>query len=372
MKHASVRIHLPEPSGAARGSRSDVGRVQAWAVGLGHGHRRRGGAAAPAVLATSLPVLIDADGLTVLARHRELLPRPAPTLITPHAGELGRLLDVDPADIEARRLEYARRAADQARRVRAAQGLHHGDRAAGRRGPVLVNTTGTPWLATAGTGDVLAGLAGALLAQGLLPPQAAIAAAYLHGLAARLAAAGDASFAAHGGAGDAQPRGTHRRRRRGAGDPAGVPCAVTQPAPRSARATTAPRACPAPSMMCMLRPESWSRLTGESPVRVGTGAPGSRPRFVVERRRAERGVESLFGGSKRAGRSVKRTLQPRQMYNGGAEPLMSRRRPCPAGPVPGSACVGSSRGTEGGTRAKSGPEQERPVCLACVGQGPLV
>ena len=56
--------------------------------------------------------------------------------------------------------------------------------------PVLVNTTGTPWLATAGTGDVLAGLAGALLAQGLLPPQAAIAAAYLHGLAARLAARG--------------------------------------------------------------------------------------------------------------------------------------------------------------------------------------
>ena len=54
---------------------------------------------------------------------------------------------------------------------------------------MLVNTTGTPWLATAGTGDVLAGLAGALLAQGLLPPQAAIAAAYLHGLAAHARAA---------------------------------------------------------------------------------------------------------------------------------------------------------------------------------------
>jgi len=51
----------------------------------------------------------------------------------------------------------------------------------------------------------------------------------------------------------------------------------------------------------MLRPESWSRLAGGSPVRVGTGAPGSRPRFVVERRRAERGVRSLFGGSKRVG-----------------------------------------------------------------------
>ena len=98
----------------------------------------------------------------------------------------------------------------------------------------------------------------------------------------------------------------------------------------------------------MLRPESWSRLAGESPVRVGTGAPGSRPRFVVERRRAERGVESLFGGSKRAGCSVKRTLQSRQIYNGGAEPLMSRRRVCPAGPVPGQP-AGSARGMEGGT-----------------------
>jgi NAD(P)H-hydrate repair Nnr-like enzyme with NAD(P)H-hydrate dehydratase domain len=62
---------------------------------------------------------------------------------------------------------------------------------------VFVNPTGTPWLATAGTGDVLSGLAGSLLAQGLPPAQAAIAAAYLHGFAARLAAAG-----ATGGAGD--------------------------------------------------------------------------------------------------------------------------------------------------------------------------
>src|ERR1700730_1868129 len=92
-----------------------------------------------------------------------------------------------------------------------------------------------------------------------------------------------------------------------------------------------------PTIVDMLRPESWTGLAGGSPVPVGTGAPGSRPRFVVETRRAERGVESLFGGSKCAGRSVKRTLQPRQIHNGGAEPLMSRRRPCPAGPGPGSA-----------------------------------
>ena len=77
----------------------------------------------------------------------------------------------------------------------------------------------------------------------------------------------------------------------------------------------------------VLRSESWSRPAGESPVRVDTGLPGSRPRFVVERRRAERGVKSLFGGSKHAGRSVKRNLQPRHSDNGRAEPLTSRRRP---------------------------------------------
>jgi hypothetical protein len=87
----------------------------------------------------------------------------------------------------------------------------------------------------------------------------------------------------------------------------------------------------------MLRPGSWSRPAGGSPVRVSTGAPGSRPRFAAERRRAERGVESLFGGSEHAGRSVKRTLQPRQIHDGGAEPLMSRRRPCLVGLVPGPA-----------------------------------
>jgi hypothetical protein len=121
----------------------------------------------------------------------------------------------------------------------------------------------------------------------------------------------------------------------------------------------------------MLRPESWTGLAGGSPVPVGTGAPGSRPRFVVETRRAERGVESLFGGSKCAGRSVKRTLQPRQNHNGRAEPLMSRRRRCPASPGPGSARRVSS-GTGGGTCIQSGSEQERPVCSACVGQSPGV
>jgi hypothetical protein len=92
--------------------------------------------------------------------------------------------------------------------------------------------------------------------------------------------------------------------------------------------------------MGMLRPGSWSRPAGVSPVRVDTGVRGSRLRFAEEIWRAERGVESLCGASKHAGRSVKRILQPSQSHNGGAEPLMSRRRPCLAGPVPGSACRG--------------------------------
>src|SRR6266545_5271866 len=88
----------------------------------------------------------------------------------------------------------------------------------------------------------------------------------------------------------------------------------------------------------MLRPESWSRPAGGSPVRVGVGAPGSRSRFVGEIRRAERDVESLVGGSEYAGRSVKRTLQPRHSNNGEAEPLISRRRPRPMSLVPDSVC----------------------------------
>jgi ADP-dependent NAD(P)H-hydrate dehydratase / NAD(P)H-hydrate epimerase len=169
---------------------ADVGRVQAWAAGSGMGTDDAAAQRLAAILATTLPVLIDADGLTLLARHQELLPRAAPTLITPHAGELGRLLDADPADIEARRLEHARRAAAQLGVCVLLKGSTTVIAPPDGLDPVLVNTTGTPWLATAGTGDVLAGLAGALLAQGLLPPQAAIAAAYLHGLAARVAAAG--------------------------------------------------------------------------------------------------------------------------------------------------------------------------------------
>ena len=166
-----------------------VGRVQAWVAGPGMGTGEDAVARLAAILGTGLPVLVDADGLTILSQHRDLLPRQPPTLITPHAGELARLLGTEAASVEARRLEHARRAAAELGVTVLLKGSTTVvvDR---RGGPAFVNPTGTPWLATAGSGDVLSGLAGSLLAQGLPPAEAGIAAAYLHGIAARLAAAG--------------------------------------------------------------------------------------------------------------------------------------------------------------------------------------
>jgi ADP-dependent NAD(P)H-hydrate dehydratase / NAD(P)H-hydrate epimerase len=166
-----------------------VGRVQAWVAGPGMGTDEVATARLAAILRTDLPVLVDADGLTILSQHEDLLPRQPPTLITPHAGELARLLGTDPASVEARRLEHARRAAGQLGVTVLLKGSTTVI-ASPDSDPVLVNPTGTPWLATAGSGDVLSGLTGALLAQGLAPAQAALAGAYLHGLAGRLAAAG--------------------------------------------------------------------------------------------------------------------------------------------------------------------------------------
>jgi hydroxyethylthiazole kinase-like uncharacterized protein yjeF len=190
-----------------------AGRVQAWVAGPGMGTDDQARERLAAVLATDLPVLVDADGLSLLAANRGLLDRAAPTLLTPHAGELGRLLRVEPADVEERRLEHARRAAAELGATvllkgsttviapavgRSAPdgndarppGNGTGPDDAAAEAPFFVNLTGTSWLATAGTGDVLSGLAGALLAQGLPVSEAAAAAAYLHGLAARQAAQG--------------------------------------------------------------------------------------------------------------------------------------------------------------------------------------
>ncbi|MEU3163576.1 NAD(P)H-hydrate dehydratase [Streptosporangium sp. NPDC006930] len=160
-----------------------VGRVQAWVLGPGLGTGDEARAVARSVLSSEVPVLVDADALTLVAQDRALLRRDAPVLITPHAGELSRLIGVPRERIEARRLESVRRAAAELGVTVLLKGsttlVAEEDR------PVGINLTGSPWLATGGTGDVLAGLAGALLAAGLSGYDAASCAAHLHGIAGR-------------------------------------------------------------------------------------------------------------------------------------------------------------------------------------------
>lgn len=165
------------------------GRVQAWTVGSG------GGSDAAARLAQAaadgVPLAVDADALPAYAG----MPSRAPgSLLTPHAGELGRLLGVDRDDVEARRLHHARRAATELDAVVLLKGPT--TVVARPDGRVRVNPTGTPALATAGSGDVLAGLCGALLAAGLGPFDAGSVGAWLHGLAGRLAGDGGRPVAA--------------------------------------------------------------------------------------------------------------------------------------------------------------------------------
>ncbi|MFC4563544.1 NAD(P)H-hydrate dehydratase [Nocardiopsis mangrovi] len=163
------------------------GRVAAWVIGPGRGLHPMSVLELEAVLDTALPVLVDADALTLVARSPDLVrARTAPTLLTPHAGEMSRLLrGTDRAAIEAGRLEHATRAAEEYGCTVLLKGSTTVVAEPGR--PAVANPTGTSLLATAGSGDVLAGLTGALLSGGLAPREAAVCGAYLHGLAARLA-----------------------------------------------------------------------------------------------------------------------------------------------------------------------------------------
>ena len=184
-----VRHRWPEAVTTVVGdSLGAVGRVNAWVAGPGLGTDERAEALLTEVLGSDLPVLVDADGLTVLARRRDLLWRDAPTVLTPHAGELARLLDADADQIEARRLEHVRRAAEELGATVLLKGSTTVVAEMGR--PVRVNPTGTARLATAGSGDVLSGLIGAFLAGRATAMDAAAAGAYLHGIAGRLAATG--------------------------------------------------------------------------------------------------------------------------------------------------------------------------------------
>ncbi len=164
---------------------------RAGAVALGPGIGRSEGAqefAREVARRVEKPLLIDADGLNAHAGRLDLLAgRPGPTVLTPHAGELGRLLGIDSSEVDARRLAYVREAAERSGCVVVLKGDDSLVAAPG--GPVAVSPGASPALATAGTGDVLSGIVATYLAKGLPAFEAAAAGVLAHALAGVEAAA---------------------------------------------------------------------------------------------------------------------------------------------------------------------------------------
>ncbi len=157
-------------------------RARAVAIGPGLGRSDQRQRLVQALLARlDLPVVVDADALFGL----EPVPRSAPTVLTPHAGELARLLGSEPSWVDAHRLEATQTAANSFGAVVVLKGRDSIVAEPGKG--VIVSDFGPPALATAGTGDVLTGVVGAFLAKGLEPQVAAAAAAVAHGVAATLA-----------------------------------------------------------------------------------------------------------------------------------------------------------------------------------------
>jgi hydroxyethylthiazole kinase-like uncharacterized protein yjeF len=138
-------------------------------------------------------LVLDADALNLIAAsvdlQARLAERAAPTVLTPHPLEAARLLGVTSAEVQRDRLACARALAAKFNAIVVLKGS--GSVIAGPDGAAVVNTSGNPGLASAGTGDVLAGICGALLAQGWPAREAALGAVWIHGAAAdRLVAQG--------------------------------------------------------------------------------------------------------------------------------------------------------------------------------------
>lgn len=185
-----VRAAWPEVVAADR--LAGAGRTQSWTVGPGSGTDEAGRSLLAEVLDRDVPTCIDADGITLLAEHAELRSaiRGRPVVLTPHDREFARIA----GEVGPDRIAGARRAAAELGVTVLLKG--HATVVADPDGRALVHPSTTSWAATAGSGDVLSGIIGALLAAGLDPWLAAGCATHAHGVAAALAAAGTAPPAA--------------------------------------------------------------------------------------------------------------------------------------------------------------------------------
>jgi hydroxyethylthiazole kinase-like uncharacterized protein yjeF len=180
----AIRARYPEVV-VQEGARPSELQVQAWVAGPGMGTGAAARDLLADVLGTDVPVIVDADGVTLIGKSPELLRgRTAPTVLTPHDREFARIAAGPTPD----RIGSARAAAGDL----GVTVLLKGDATvvAAPDGRAWINRTGTPWLGTAGSGDVLSGLIGSLVASGQDAPLAAAIAAYVHGVAGQLAAVG--------------------------------------------------------------------------------------------------------------------------------------------------------------------------------------
>jgi len=156
------------------------------AVALGPGLTTAPGISALAVRllqSLEIPAVVDADGVNILAADPSGAGRiTTPMVLTPHPGEMARLMGKSVAQVQADRIGTAREAARWHKVVIVLKGAH--SIIASPEGDIWMNPTGNPGMATAGMGDVLTGIIGGLLAQGVEPVHAALLGTYLHGLAA--------------------------------------------------------------------------------------------------------------------------------------------------------------------------------------------
>jgi NAD(P)H-hydrate epimerase len=185
-----MTVPLPEIDGALRLEALDA-LIAAWrdkqalAIGPGLGQNEQAQQLVRHLVRDcDLPLVIDADGLNALAGHLEGLSsrRPGTTVITPHPGEMARLAQISVEKVQHDRLSVARDFAHRHGVVVLLKGAR--TVIAAPEGTVWINASGNPGMASGGMGDVLTGVVGALLAQGMPAAEAAVLAAYLHGAAA--------------------------------------------------------------------------------------------------------------------------------------------------------------------------------------------
>ena len=172
--------------------RTVLKRVQAAGavlIGCGLGAGRQAAEAVQMVCETcERPLVIDADGINAICGHIDVLEKhQSDVILTPHPGEMARLIGTSAAQIQSRREETAREFAARTGTILVLKG--HETVVALPGGETFVNPTGNPGMATGGSGDVLAGILVSLLAQGLPAAEAAMAAVYIHGLAGDRSAA---------------------------------------------------------------------------------------------------------------------------------------------------------------------------------------